>query len=339
MAGALAAVAGAAVAGAAVAVAALPGWLLAPADSLPARFGRADCGRVELVDPRTGWRISGAEDLALAPDGTLIVAAHDRFDPALPDGGLYALDPAALAAGGTATARPLDRPRPQTRFRPHGLALSPDGRRLALVNRTGPEEAVVEIGALGPEGWSPERQLRDPRLCRANDLDFAGLGDTVEITLDRADCATSLRDLRGGTGSVLRAEGDRLAVLRTGLDFPNGIHAGHLAETRSHRLLRPDGSALDLPGAPDNLAPAPHGLVVAVHPSLLRTWLYLQGWSGHAPARILRIDAGGAIELLYDDPAGTLFSAATAAVLAGNRLVAGSVGDAGLLVCGPAKAP
>jgi len=35
-----------------------------------------------------------------------------------------------------------------------------------------------------------------------------------------------------------------------------------------------------------------------------------------------------------DDPGGALFSAATVAVMAGGRLVAGSVRDAGLMICG-----
>ena len=168
--------------------------------------------------------------------------------------------PPSSSPGGTATVRPLVVAREGTPFRPHGLALSPDGRRLALVNRIGPDEAVVEIGRLGPDGWTPDRQLRDPRLCRANDLDFAqpggragagraagpsvgpsaATGDTLEITLDRADCKTSLRDLWGGTGSVLRARGSRLDPVRAGLAFSNGILAGHVAETRANRL-RPPG--------------------------------------------------------------------------------------------------
>lgn len=352
---ALAVVAGAVMAVAVVVAAEVPDWLVAPAERLHARFGAADCDRVELVDPRTGWLVSGAEDLVLAPDGTLLVSAHDRADPASPDGGLYAVDPGALSPGATVEARPLLGPREATPFRPHGLALSPDGRRLALVNRIGEHEAVVMIGALDPDGWSPERQLRDPRLCRANDLDFvprgepgadagadpgsdprARSGDTLDITLDRADCTTSVRDLWGGTGGVLRAGAGPPELVRTGLAFPNGILAGHVAETRGHRLLRPDGPALGLPGAPDNMALAPEGLVVAVHPSLRRVWLYLQGWSAHAPTRILVVDPAGGIEILYDDPEGDRFSAATAAVLAGGRLIAGSVRDAGLLVCGPA---
>jgi hypothetical protein len=111
-----------------------------------------------------------------------------------------------------------------------------------------------------------------------------------------------------------------------------------VAETRSNRLLRPDGSAVDLPGAPDNLTASTEGLVIALHPSLLRLWPYLAGWSEHAPTRIALVRDGGAVELLYDDPAGARFSAATTAVLADGRLIAGSVRDAGLLVCRPVSA-
>ena len=191
---------GSAAALAVVATAALPVWLLSSGERLAARFGSGDCRRVALIDPQTGWRIGGGEDLALTPDGaTLIVSAHDRLDPARPDGGLYAVPVADLAVAEAIEARPLvDLAARSLPFRPHGIGLSADGTRLALVNRIAPHRAVVEIGTLDGAGWHGQSVVRDDRLCRANDLAFDADGEAVIVTIDRADCGNSLRDLAPG---------------------------------------------------------------------------------------------------------------------------------------------
>ena len=311
-------------------------WVLMPPQPLAARFAAADCRRVALVDAATGRALRGAEDVVLAPDGdTLVLAAHDRLDPSGPDGALYAVSLWSLGAGATAPARPLlGRPPGAGPFRPHGIELSPDGTRLAVVNRPTAGEGAIEVGTLGPDGWRPDRVIRDGRLCRANDLAFdpPSGAETLRVTLDRADCATSLRDLIGGSGGIARIEGDRLLVERTGLDFPNGITADWVAETRARRLLGP--FEIPLPGGPDNLVPAGDRLVTALHGNLVRTGLYLAGWLPRLSSRIVAVDtATGAVEVLFDDPSGALFSGATVGVLAGERLVAGSVRDFGLLFC------
>ena len=320
----------------AVALAAI--WVLGPPRPLAARFRQADCRHIVLVDAETGRDVTGAEDIVLAPDGdTLIFAAQDRLQPEGRDGGLYAVRLWSLGgADDHAPARPLLGPRAAVGpFRPHGIALSPDGTRLALVNRVAPGQAVIEVGTLGPDGWQSDRRIADPRLCRANDLEFddAPGPEALRVTIDRADCTTSLRDLVGGSGSIARIEGDGLVVERAGLNFPNGISGGWIAETRSQRLLGPAGS-VRLPGGPDNIGTADGRLVAAVHPNLLRTGLYLAGWLDRLSSRIVAVEPRtGAVEVLYDDPEGAQFSGATVGVLAGDRLVAGSVRDAGLLYC------
>lgn len=309
----------------------------APPAKLHARFDTQDCRRVALADSRTGGRIAGAEDIARSPDGAmLIVSAHDRLDPARPDGGLYAVRVDDLVSGTVAVVRPLvDIASRATPFRPHGIALSPDGRRLAVVNRIAERDAVIEIGRLTAWAWRPDTVVRDPRLCRANDLAFDS-GGGLTVAIDRADCAASVRDMLSATptGSLGRIEGGRFRTVATGLHFPNGIALETVAETRAQRLLRPDGRWVALPGGPDNLAADGDALIVAAHPGLLRLWAYLNGWSDRAPSRILRVTADDRIELLFDDPAGALFSGATAGIMAGGLLVAGSARDSGLLVCG-----
>jgi len=324
-------------------------WFVRVPDRLPARFGAGDCRRVELIDPRTGRAIVGAEDLALAPDGDmLIVSAHDRRDDAMPNGGLYSLGFWEIGGRSRVEVRALDGPRATGAvFRPHGIALSPDGARLAVINRISEDAAVVETGPLDGSGWHPERVFRAERLCRANDMAWSGNG-TLGVTLDRADCQTSISDLLpwsmtgavgtlgGGTlgGGTLGDSG--LRIDRRDLGFANGLDSGGaVAETRRHRLSWPDGRRLDLPGGPDNLTRTPKGaLIVAVHPNLFRLFAAQRGWIAASPSRILRVDpAGKGWEVLFDDPEGRMFSGATVAVVAGGALVIGSATDRGILLC------
>lgn len=315
-------------------------WLLTPVEPVPATFAQNECRRVALIDLETGQEITGAEDLALTPDGEdLIVSAHDRFDDQLPDGGLYLVNLWGLSAtdryeAGNLVASDLR----SERFRPHGIALSVDGTRLAVINRLAESEASIEIGDFGPDGWAVTQRLAGRSLCRANDLFFAkGEVETLQITLDREACGTSIADLMPGstTGRVAVWDGGKLQIARTGLSFPNGIAEPYLAETRKNRILKPTGPPIRVPGGPDNLTREDRRhLLVAMHPSLRRLWLYLNGlWPG-APSRIARVNVlSGAVEVLFDDPEGDFFSAATSAVVAKDMLIAGSVGDSGLLVC------
>ena len=70
-----------------------------------------------------------------------------------------------------------------------------------------------------------------------------------------------------------------------------------------------------------------------MHPSLYRLAAYRHGYFDTAPSRIVRVDLDRKVEVLFDDPAGEVFSGASVAVMSGGTLVAGSMRDAGLLVC------
>ena len=305
-------------------------WLITPEAPLQARFAPGDCRQVALSDPRTGRAVIGVEDMALAPDGTLILSAHDRLDPAWPDGGVYGLRLRGPAAG--AALRRLDAPRSGV-FRPHGIALDPEMRRLAVINRVGVGAARVEIGWLGPNGWDPDQLVEDRRLCRANDLTFRGR--VVVATLDRADCGVSLRDLSpwAATGALARLGPAGLTFETTGLRFPNGIDGQAVAESRAGAIRLGPGAGLMVPGAPDNLTRDHEGaLIAALHPSLLRLFLMRQGVLRRAGSRIVRIE-GQVIEMLFDDPRGQVISGATVGMLADGRLLIGSATAPGLVVC------
>jgi len=133
------------------------------------------------------------------------------------------------------------------------------------------------------------------------------------------------------------------------LAFPNGIGIQFkdrplgdnnflvVAETRANQLRyfpktdRRDVVKLD--GSPDNLNVGKPGIIqVAVHPSLFKLALYRYGWTSYAPSRIQKV-TGTQVLTLFDDPSGRLYSAASIAVQTAGKLVLGSVGDEGLLVC------
>lgn len=315
-------------------------WLLAPVEPVAAQYDPSECRKVDLIDTATGQSISGAEDLALLPDGdTLIVSAHDRRNSDRPDGGLYSVSLWAMQRAERYEVRNMiAQPLRSEPFRPHGFAVNRAGDRLAVVNRSAPGQVVIEIGDLEAGSWSASKRLTGNSLCRANDLNFvAAEVETLEITLDRKSCGTSFADLFPGssTGRVARWDGGRLQQARDGLSFPNGISGPYIAETRKDRILRPAGEAIRLPGGPDNLTREDsRTLIVAMHPSLRRLWLYLNGFWPGAPSRIARVNVlSSAVEVLFDDPSGELFSAATTAVFAKDMLIAGSVVDDGLLVC------
>ena len=293
---------------------------------------------IELAETDADEAITGVEDLALTPDGDrLILSAFDRRDPSRPDGGLYSVSLASLSGATRVTARRLDAARERP-FRPHGIALSTDGGRLAVINHHSDRVSSVEIGPLDTEGWAPDREIADPRFCRANDLIFVEKdeGEALRVTIDRADCRVSIRDLIGGTGRVALIQGDRVKIEREGLHFPNGITRAWVAETRADRLasISGTGGVIHLPGGPDNLDERDGRITAALHPHLLRTGLFIAGWLLSSGSRIVSINPEShEVETLFDDPEGTIFAGATVAVFTGGRLIAGAARDSGLLYC------
>lgn len=313
-------------------------WLLSPPDKLPARYSEKECRHVEVTDPRTGQAIVGIEDMALWRNGSqLIFTAYDRRDDSKPNGGLYSAPVWDLEAGNSVEARRLYNPRGS--FRPHGFAISNQERRLAVINRPAESDTEIMVGALSRDGWRVESFIDDPRFCRANDLDFNHPSNVrLRISLDRADCGPSVRDLApwSRTGKVLSTDGGPIWTDEVGLSFANGVSGKYVAETRAKRISIQYGDPIEVPGGPDNLTRTFDGdLVAALHPNLFLTSLGVGGWWDHIPTRIVRVDPNdGGIEVLFDDPSGQVFSGATVAILSGDRLVAGSAIDHGLLVCG-----
>lgn len=114
----------------------------------PAAYAADQCRATPLVDVATGERVIGAEDLAVdRRSGRLFVSAYDRRSVEravrrsaflLPEGGLYSVPIAALAAeeGRLVAAEPLvSRHDAPGGLRPHGLDFDPVTNEIAFINR------------------------------------------------------------------------------------------------------------------------------------------------------------------------------------------------------------
>ncbi len=324
-----------------------------------ARYTQADCRRVAIIDAETGATVTGAEDLA--PDFAnkrLYVSAYDRraaeraarkSGPEPAEGGLYAISFNDLfQSPGTpvAASSVIDRDDVENGLRPHGIAFDPATGDLAFINR-----GYVKDG--GRWRMRPQKINIDSNgtvaaaetHCAANDIAHVDSG--IFVTADHEGCGwrAAVEDVFGGRGGgVIGEDGARIADK---VGFANGLLVADdeliVAATREKKLRRYARAAptfveetpLQLPGAPDNLTLSKDGeIVAALHPSLIRLAFQRKLGFGRAGSRIVRIDpAAGDSTILFDDPKGALFSAATAAVETDRGLIAGSVVDEGLIVC------
>ncbi|MBB5519521.1 hypothetical protein [Amphiplicatus metriothermophilus] len=329
----------------------------------PAAYSFEQCRRVALIDPHSGAAVRGAEDLAFDPvRGRLFVSAYDRRAAeraarkrafAIPEGGIYVVPLAALDDPSTdrvVAERLIGPGEAAGGVRPHGIAYDADSRELVFINRA--YQRINHIWRLQPR---IERVGDDGTVfmgvgreapCSANDVLIGPEG--VLTSFDRAACGLQAlpEDLFALRRSGLAgADGARLFE---GAAFANGLARARdgalvLAATRERAVLALEKDTggyalahrLALPGGPDNLTRAADGgIVAAVHPSLIKLALHRKLGLGAAPSRVVKTDAGlESLEILYDDPKGARFSAATVAIEAQGVLIMGSATDAGLMVC------
>lgn len=324
-----------------------------------AHYGADVCRRVALID-KTGAPVRGAEDLAFDEEnGRLFVSAYDRraVEKAAkrkrampPNGGVYAVAVELLFNPETDEIRVSSLARPEDfagGLRPHGLHYDAANDELIFINRTFARHGrkwrmtprLQRIGANG-ELFVGEPA---PAPCAANDVVTSG--EQVFTTFDHASCGFG-----GGLEDVFRLKRSGFTneegVIFDSASFANGIAkmndgAIAIAATRENALLLVGENGdkvkdrIKLPGGPDNITLANDGgVVAAVHPKMMKLAFNRKlGW-GRAPSRIIKANVEtGAVEILFDDREGALFSAATSAVETPLGLVAGSVTDQGLLVC------
>ena len=231
---------------------------------------------------------------------------------------------------------------------------------------------TVEIFDVGEGKLHHRRTLRSGAFCRANEIAGLGRGRFL-LTNDGVACGRWGRRLeqafglrRGNALLVELEEATGASAVRAvagRIGFANGLALDrqhlYVAATRDQALLVFPRDSLNrhgvlgaperiiaLGGGPDNLSWASdHILLVAVHPSLLRLaayryrWVFRgmfrgMSWTDTAPTRLLAVNVrDGAQRVVWASDAGEPLSAATVAVRHGNVLIAGSVTDAGLMLC------
>lgn len=327
------------------------------------RFTADECTRVALIDADTGASISGAEDFAYDAVGKrLFFSAYDRRaaekaakhrQMTIPNGGVYsaALSEIFSAETTSISAQPLAAPDDVAGgLRPHGISYDAHNDELVFINRTYQRlnnkwEMTPRLQRIGANGDVFIGAV-DDAPCAANDVLVTMQQTFTSFDHGRCDWRAGIEDLFNLKRSGLALEGDKRVYDRAA--FANGLALTQngmivMAATREKAVLVmkersgavEEYARFDLPGGPDNLSIANDGgIVAAAHPSLWRLGLNRKMGLGKAPSRIVKIDPDtGAVEILFDDPSGQLFSAATIAVETPYGLVAGSVTDEGVLVC------
>ena len=333
-----------------------------------AEYRSDQCRRVALIDSATGEAIRGAEDFAVDPaQRTLFISAYDRRAAEkaarkkaaqIPNGGLYALPVSRLFDEKTLSleiapmvgAADID-----GGLRPHGVAYDAVNKELVFINRAyrltdGVWEMAPRIQRISAsDAYAQERSVAgevSEAPCAANSI--LTTEHQTFTTFDHGAC-----DWRAGFEAVFNLKRSGLAIKGVGrvyeaAGFANGLtrqESGEIimAATRENALIVlnelsgavEEVTRLKTPGGPDNLSISHDGAVVAAtHPSLWRLALNRKLGIGKAPSRIVKTDIeSGSVDLLFDDPSGALFSAATVAVETSDGLVVGSVTDEGVFVC------
>ncbi|MEM9494818.1 MAG: hypothetical protein AAGA09_02350 [Pseudomonadota bacterium] len=327
------------------------------------------CKRVDLINAESGLLVRGAEDIAIDWEGgRVFVSAYDRraVEAAarrgvhtLPEGGIYAVPLADLFEADRGAPLPVTSLVAASDvaggLHPHGLTLDANSGELFFINRAYARDGkkwrmAPELRRIGVNGEAiVGPSMRAP--CAANNLIVSPHGaHKLLTTFDHHQC-----DWRAGAEDVFSLKRSGVAtlggdILFNDLSYANGVAragAGKIAvgATRENAVVLLDEKEggvwgehrrVKTSGAPDNLTEAADGaLVAALHPSLMRLALNRKLGLGKAPSRIVKIDLmSGRETLLFDDPKGALFSAATVGVETDAGLIAGSVTDQGLLVCG-----
>lgn len=333
----------------------------------PPLFALDQCARVTLTDGASGAPVTGAEDLDIDDvTGRIFISAYDRRSAEqaaarrtrlIPQGGVYAIDRAALKRGETTfTLQPLLDPASiDGGLRPHGLSFDRDSGVLFFINRGYAADGAawrrkIELVSFNPAIAGSLGAV--PIGCSANDV--TSYKGRILVTLDHGACGwrATLEDVVGSrSGQVIDDKGARVLA---GLGFANGVvtaPGGDLvvAETRARAIHvvaigggGPEISeTIKVRGAPDNLTLSGDGrIIAAIHPRLLAIGLQRRLGIGRSPSRVIDIDlATKQQRLLFDDPKAALISAATAAVYTDDLLVIGSVIDPGLVVCRSETAP
>ncbi|MEL6506167.1 MAG: hypothetical protein AAFR29_00910 [Pseudomonadota bacterium] len=328
--------------------------------------GWAVRGAEDIAIDRKGGRLFISAYDRRHVEAHLARRSRHRSEGRLPAGGLYPVTLADLRQALRSSAKPiltvqsLVRPDDLTGgLHPHGIDYDVMRNEIAFINRRyerGPNgwerDVVLErVGGNGAIVMGEAQKL--PQA--ANDIAIVPSDVVVSVDHGGTGVGAVLEDIFGLRRSGIQALSTTKPLLQ-GIGFANGVN-GRLgfeeaprdsqltdqivvAATRDKSVYLIDRNGqrtarVRVPGGPDNLSVATDGsILAAVHPSLLRMGAHRKLGLGRAPSRVVRITPGeNDVELLFEDPAGKHFQAATIAISADGLLILGSVTDRGLMVC------
>ena len=298
--------------------------------------------------PVTG--VAGPEDIVIdKARGLAFISSLNRRDDES-RGAIHIVDPAdPLAAGGW---RDMTGGAPAA-FKPLGLDYyEGEGvRRLFVVNAAA---NAVELYDVGEDGALAHLEsFSEPRLTSPNNVAAVGpraFYVTNDVKAGRDSMLGNFRFLtRAASGAVLFTDGTAWRVAADGLRFANGVAVSsdgrrlYAAETAGEAVRiyerNPGSGALralqtiETPFAPDNITIDAEGAVwVAGLPKPLALPAHAADPDMRVPSAVMRIDEGGAREVIYRDP-GEEISAATVAARAGQALLIGALYENKFLIC------
>jgi arylesterase/paraoxonase len=305
---------------------------------------------------RTVEGIVGGEDVTIDRETlTAYVSADDRRAAAAGKpvrGEIFALDltrrdaaPVPLTGG-----KPAD-------FHPHGIALwrGPDGaRRLFAINHVEGGAHSVAVFDVGANGLTLAETITYPELLSPNDLVAVGPRQFYATNdrryRDPGVMATLEGYLQLPLASVSYFDGRTGRIVADRLTFTNGINASadgrtvYVAEFLGQRIrifdrdlasgaLTPRDT-IPVHTCPDNIELDEAGMLwIGAHPKVFDLLAHGADAGKRAPSQVLRIDpkTKSVDEVLLDD--GTLLSGSSAAAVAGDRMLIGTVFEPKILVC------
>ena len=304
----------------------------------------------------------GPEDVALNRSKKwLYVSSHNRRN-AEETGKLFAIDLNKPDAELKPLALNVQYP---PHFKPHGMSLVelPSGKeRLYVISHPlldgDAEMHTIEVFEGAGLNFNHIQTLKSPKLVSPNDV-HATLDGRIFVSNDHAAAKgyqrtmddalknkTSLlsyfdgkawtyigRPVASGNGVLLRKEGDKEYVYRSAF-FENAVVKYEIIKTEQGNTDLLEVARINVEHGPDNLELDEQGnMLVAVHPSVARFLMHLVSPGQKSPSQIMKINlANQQVQKIYAND-GTQISAASTAVVLGNRLIMSQVFEDFLLVC------
>jgi len=299
----------------------------------------------------------GPEDFTInRATGLAYIAADERreflqsgtFDNT-PNGAIWALDTRTSSSKPYPLTHDLEGP-----FHPHGIALSPDGQELYVVNHLSGSEHFIEVFTLiDAQQMKLRRRIQYPELISPNDIVVTGK-DQFYVTNDHAYARGTFMEVVEdystlALSNVTYFDGKDGHIAVTGIRMANGIAINpthdtlYVAASMENSLLRftqQDGQwqrsgEVYTAAAVDNLEWSEDGtkLYTGAHPKPFAFLAHTKDPATRSPSEVIEFDVSGemssrTIHMDLGDVSGS-----SVATIADNQLFIGTVFDEQLTRC------